>query len=244
MGIEMAVVVGHTSRSRQLPQYIDPALCYSLSFHIPQIPIRSKIVYINAQRVPKGVYSYRPTKVGKSKIQAKGEITMPFEIYGPLAKVLLDPYGPKKWNPPVEIPLTGLSNGHEMRRYADTEDGPIPWAVPFLISVVTTQEAASAMKNTEAAQQIIATGEIAISQFLDDYCGTPPRLIPWPFPGPPPWTSVIASQLVKAAHTLQGGSLQTALIQLSGRVLDRVALNPQPLPPAPTDARSARKRAG
>jgi hypothetical protein len=109
---------------------------------------------------------------------------------------------------------------------------PIAWAVPFLISIVTSLEAASAMKDTAAAEQAIAVGERAISQFLDDYCGTPPRLIPWPFPGPPPWISVIASQLATAAHTFEGGTLRAALIELSGRVL-RLALNPQPLPPSP-----------
>jgi hypothetical protein len=127
---------------------------------------------------------------------------------------------------PVEIAggaATGLSDWTEWPRRL-TE-----WAVPFLVTIVTTQEAASAMKNKEAGQQIIASGERSISQFLDDYCGTPPRLIPWPFPGPPPWISEIASQLAKEAHTVQAGSLQTAMLQLSGRVLD--ALNPQPLPP-------------
>jgi hypothetical protein len=126
----------------------------------------------------------------------------------------------KFYNPLVEIAPTGPG-----------EWKVLEWAAPFLISAVTTREAASAMENKEAAQQIIATAEIAISQFLDDYCGTPPRLVPWPFPGPAPWIAVIASQVAMAANSLHGGSLQAALTKLSGRILDRVALNPQPLPP-------------
>jgi hypothetical protein len=127
--------------------------------------------------------------------------------------------------PLVRSPPTGISP----QGWTEWPRRLTEWAVPFLVTIVTTQQAASAMKNKEAAQQVIATGETAISQFLDDYCGTPPRLIPWPFPGPPPWISEIASQLAKEAHTIQAGSLQTAMLQLSGRVLD--ALNPQPLPP-------------
>ena len=114
--------------------------------------------------------------------------------------------------------------------------GPVPspwaWAVPFLISLVATKDAASAMTNKEAAQQITATADRAIAQFLDDYCGTPLVRVHWPVSGPGPWVSVIASQLTWTANTLQEGSLRTALVQLAGRVLDRAALNPQPLPPS------------
>jgi len=108
---------------------------------------------------------------------------------------------------------------------------PVPWMLTFLISAVASKEAASAMTNRQAAQQITATAETAISQFLDDYCGTPPRLIPWPFPGPPPWVSVIAAELTGVANTLPAGGLRSGLLQVAGQMLDRVALNPQPLPP-------------
>jgi hypothetical protein len=136
-----------------------------------------------------------------------------------------NPYG-IGWPPVplVEAPPTGAS----IDPWTESPRSVTDWAVPFLVTIVTTQEAASAMKNKDAGQQIIATGEKAISQFLGDYCGTPPRLIPWPFPDPPPWISAIASQLAKEAHAIQAGSLQTAMLQLSGRVLE--ALNPQPLP--------------
>ena len=101
-----------------------------------------------------------------------------------------------------------------------------------MISLVATKDAASAMTNKEAAQQITATADRALAQFLDDYCGTPPVRVHWPVSGPGPWVSVIASQLIWTANTLQEGSLRTALVQLAGRVLDRAALNPQPLPPS------------
>jgi hypothetical protein len=135
---------------------------------------------------------------------------------------IYDQYFQHVISPAVEIAQDGLDS---------TMRGPLHWAVPYLVSIVSIREAASAMTNKQAAQQIIATGETAISQFLDDYCGTPPRLVPWPFPGPPPWGSIIASELAEKANALQEGSLRAALLQLAGRLLDRVALNPQPLPP-------------
>jgi len=128
---------------------------------------------------------------------------------------------------------TPYAPGHNpnTNSYLAVRNQPLDWAVPYLVSIVTTQQAASAMSNKQAAQQIIATGETAIAQFLDDYCGTPPRLIPWPFPGPPPWVSIIASELAETANEFQEGSLRAALLRLSGLLLDRVALNPQPLVP-------------
>jgi hypothetical protein len=98
---------------------------------------------------------------------------------------------------------------------------PVPWAVAFLVSAASVKETASTMANKAAAEQVVATASAAISQFLDDYCGTPPRAIPWPFPGPPPWVSVIASQLTAVANTLEEGNLRTDLFQLAGQVLDQ-----------------------
>jgi len=104
---------------------------------------------------------------------------------------------------------------------------PVPWAVAFLISAVSSKVATATMTNKTAAQNIVAGADRAISSFLDsdDIC---PR---WPYPGPPPWLSIIASELTLVANTLQEGSLRTGILQVVGLVLDRVALNPQPLPP-------------
>jgi hypothetical protein len=141
---------------------------------------------------------------------------------------IYNPYIQHVVYPALEPAIGGVKNTFSPRSNGSL--GPLDWAVPHLVSIVTTQHAASAMKSKEAAKQVIATAESGISQFLDDYCGTPPRLIPWPFPGPPPWVSIIASELAEKANTFQEGSLRAALLQLAGRLLDR-ALNPQPLPP-------------
>jgi hypothetical protein len=73
------------------------------------------------------------------------------------------------------------------------------------------------MTNQAAAQQIIAAADETIATFLDsdDIC---PR---WPYPGPPPWLSIIATELTFAASLLQPGALQTGILQVAGLVLDR-----------------------
>jgi hypothetical protein len=100
---------------------------------------------------------------------------------------------------------------------------PVPWAVAFLLSAASSKAAAANMANKVAAQQIIAGADQAIASFIDsdDICP------PWPFPGPPPWLSIIASELTLVANTLQEGLLRTGILQIAGQVLDRVALNPQ-----------------
>jgi hypothetical protein len=99
--------------------------------------------------------------------------------------------------------------------------------VVFLVSAVSSKVAAAHMTNKEAARQIIATANQAITSYLDsdEIC---PR---WPYPGPPPWLSIIASELTLVANTLQEGGLRAGILEVAGQVLDRVALNPQPLPP-------------
>jgi hypothetical protein len=107
---------------------------------------------------------------------------------------------------------------------------PVPWSVQFLVAAVSSKIAAEQMTNKDAAQQIIAQADASIADFIDsdDICP------PWPWPGPPPWLSIIASELTLVANTLQEGSLRTGILRVAGQVLDRVgkaALNPQPLPP-------------
>jgi len=98
---------------------------------------------------------------------------------------------------------------------------PKPWhaATEYLVSLVSTKEAAAQMSNNVAAQQVVAAADAGISQFLDDYC-SPPFVIGWPYPGPPPLGSMIASELAKVANTFEQGALRAGLLKLAGRVLD------------------------
>jgi hypothetical protein len=94
---------------------------------------------------------------------------------------------------------------------------PVSSAVAFLVATVSSKEAAANMTDKESAKQIIAAANAAIAEYIDgdDICP------PWPYPGPPPWLSVIASELTLVANTLQEGSLRTNILQIAGQVLDR-----------------------
>jgi hypothetical protein len=110
--------------------------------------------------------------------------------------------------------------------WLEADPVPQPWreAVGSLISLVATKEAAAAMANKEAAEQVIAAAEAAISRIADEYCGTRVHIYPGP-PPPPWWGSSIASELTVVANTLQQGSFRSSLIQLSSQLLDRFADN-------------------
>jgi hypothetical protein len=112
--------------------------------------------------------------------------------------------GAPNWWPPVTYPWDPWGGrGGSVAHFSERREGPVPlpwlavpsnpdpvpWAVTFLVSAVSSKVAAANMTNQAAAQQIIATADQAIAAFLDsdDIC---PR---WPYPGPPPWLSIIAS---------------------------------------------------
>jgi hypothetical protein len=117
--------------------------------------------------------------------------------------------------PPPPIVLPDTTKLVEVRH---GEPDPVPWSVAFLVSAASSIQAAANMTNKSAAQQIIAAANQAIAAFLDsdDIC---PR---WPWPGPPPWLSIIASELTLYANTLQEGGLRNGILQIAGQVLDRV----------------------
>ena len=126
-------------------------------------------------------------------------------------------YYPGPLPPTITLPdttkLVEVRHGESDRNSPD----PVPWSVAFLVSAASSIQAAAHMTNKTAAQQIIAAANQAIAGFLDsdDIC---PR---WPWPGPPPWLSIIASELVLYANTLQEGNLRNGILQVAGQVLDR-----------------------
>jgi hypothetical protein len=131
------------------------------------------------------------------------------------------------WWPQTTYPWGSGNSGIAVFSERRENPDPVPWAVAFLVSAVSSKVAACNMTNQTAATQIATSADQTIAAFIDsdDICP------PWPFPGPPPWLSIIASQLTLVANSLQPGALQTGILQVAGQVLDRVALNPQPLPP-------------
>lgn len=49
---------------------------------------------------------------------------------------------------------------------------PVPWTVPFVISVLANREASLAIASGQASRQAVANADHAIADFLN-YCGTP-----------------------------------------------------------------------
>jgi hypothetical protein len=89
-------------------------------------------------------------------------------------------------------------------------------AVRYLATLVGMKQVAGTMGD-EQGQQVGAAADAAIQAFLDDFCGTPPRRIPWPWPGPPPWVLPLASELVSVANG-ESGALREGLMQVAARV--------------------------
>jgi hypothetical protein len=104
---------------------------------------------------------------------------------------------------------------------------PLPWivqnAVSFLVSAVTIKDVAVNVSDEKARKQMISGADAAIAAFVDDYCGTPPRLIPWPWPGPPPWVVEIASALSLCANNFQEGVLRDGILAIAGQLMQRGA---------------------
>jgi len=112
---------------------------------------------------------------------------------------------------------------------------PWPWVVNALVNAVAVRALAATMPHGAARNQLRASADAAIQQVLDDYCGTPPRLVPWPWPGPPPWVFTIASQLTATANTMSAGPMRENLLEVAGQMVD-VFMHHKNDPPGPPPA--------
>jgi hypothetical protein len=99
---------------------------------------------------------------------------------------------------------------------------PHPWmpAVEALVAAVNAQQLAATVEGPLRGQ-LEQSASASIARVLDDYCGTPPRLIPWPYPGPPPWVFAIASKLNTIANGSESAGMQAGLLKVAGQVLER-----------------------
>jgi hypothetical protein len=97
---------------------------------------------------------------------------------------------------------------------------PSPWrnaAVRYLATIAGMHELAQNVSDQALREQLNASAEAAIQAFIEDYCGTPPRRIPWHWPGPPPWVTPLAGEVISAANT-QTGALREGLLRIAGRI--------------------------
>jgi hypothetical protein len=90
-------------------------------------------------------------------------------------------------------------------------------AVNYLASLVSMKELAKAVPDKDFGAQLAGRADAALGAFMDDFCGTPPRRIPWPYPGPPPWVSPLVAQLLSVANA-QSGALRDGLMAIAGKI--------------------------
>jgi hypothetical protein len=84
--------------------------------------------------------------------------------------------------------------------------GPQPCgAVSGLAEAASLKLAAASLPEGDLRGQLQAVAARSIDDILDHWCGAHR---PWPWPGPPPWTIVIAAQLAAVADSHQAGFLR------------------------------------
>ena len=104
-----------------------------------------------------------------------------------------------------------------------SEPNPSPWspAVSVLMSAINLKEVASRLPEGQLRNGLGKRADHTISTFIDDYCGTSPRRVPWPWPGPPPWVYSIVSELAMAANSFQEGSLRNEILHVAGQITQK-----------------------
>jgi hypothetical protein len=102
--------------------------------------------------------------------------------------------------------------------HAGPQPDPWRWLVSVLVTAVNARVLAATLKGA-AQKEAEEAANSAIARILDDYCGTPPKAVPWPFPGPPPWLIPIATELSAFANMVEAGPLRDGLNQVAGQVL-------------------------
>jgi hypothetical protein len=102
---------------------------------------------------------------------------------------------------------------------------PDPWraAVDQLIWAAQARDLADKLPDSRLKGELHRSAGVAIEALLDEWCGTPPRRQPWPWPGAPPWVWEIVAALSFAAHPLQPGSLRDGLEQVAVQALQKAA---------------------
>jgi len=91
---------------------------------------------------------------------------------------------------------------------------PIAQAGALVLSGIALKQVAAKMPALQApvGQALTSAADQAMSDWEDDYCGTPPRPLP---------TLALAVSLAAFASTLQAGGLQTAIQHEASRIAQR-----------------------
>ena len=133
-----------------------------------------------------------------------------------LSYVLHNPLGPGGGH----LPTTQALRAMEINALPQDPVPAHPYhlVVSALVTAVNPKVLAGTLEGA-LRKQAEGSANSAIARILDDYCGTPPKAVPWPFPGPPPWLIPIATELSAIANTVQAGPLRDGLNHVAGQVI-------------------------
>jgi hypothetical protein len=120
---------------------------------------------------------------------------------------------PPGTGPVVPVHELPLNAGHHHHHREPSETA----AAASLLSAISLKVAASRMPQGTQKASLERATDARIAELIDDYCGTPPGS---PWPGPWPFGYGLAAGLSFLAGTLPQGSLQTAVAEVSTRVLN------------------------
>ncbi|WP_157131075.1 hypothetical protein [Burkholderia savannae] len=103
---------------------------------------------------------------------------------------------------------------------ADPEPNPWSPATSFLISAIGLNQVARQMPEGQPRRDLSRSVDVAIADFIDDWCGTRPPGRPWPWPGPNPLTATLVSELGVAAQSFDG-AMREEVLQVAGRIVQK-----------------------
>jgi hypothetical protein len=105
---------------------------------------------------------------------------------------------------------------------ARIEPKPDPWRIARqFMQAAQAKDLAAKLPDGDLKLTLVRSSSLAISELLDDTCGTPSRH--WPWPGPPPWVWQIASELSSFANSLTAGSLRDDILDIAAKVISHSA---------------------
>jgi hypothetical protein len=176
-------------------------------------------------------------------------ITLSRKAFSSILSSLIDfypdpnnPLPPGPWDPVIRRVLHQMQLQSRLVLDGRYRPSPDPWITHDQLRLVYTTALAKEIMNSiatlqdladtlpDAQSRVIEVANQRLQVFFDDYCGTPPRKSPFPFPHPregfiegfrPLELVIIGTQLESTAATLVNGELQQALSALGTKMIEQ-----------------------